>query len=332
MNIEYKIIWFEDDKDAFNAKKKSVKRIVEELGFSFPDPRNEIDGSNVDTIDFEKYDLIISDLKLNGEEGTTLLDRIRSERGIFTEVVFYSSIGEKALRDELKKFDIDGVYCADRENERFKEKIRKVIETTIKKFQDINNTRGLFIGETIILEKKIENILINYFDILGPEEGIDKNEIIGSMHTKIIEKQSKFIEDIKSTDISKVKTLIDKDILTASNCYDALNSIIKKKLSLIKIIVNSKSEDKEIIATNKTKLVELEKLKKELNNFRDEILRIRNTLAHVEEEIGEDGIPFLKSINSEGTIIKFNNTKYIEIRKCLLKHNRNIDEITCHIN
>ena len=121
MNLEYKILWFEDEAGSFNAKQRLVKRIVERLGFNFPEPRNEIDGANLDSINFAMYDLIISDLKLNNVRGTALLEKIREE-GIYTEVIFYSSIGEAALREELKKFEIDGVYCADRTDENFIEK------------------------------------------------------------------------------------------------------------------------------------------------------------------------------------------------------------------
>lgn len=331
MRLDYKILWFEDEKGSFNAKQRLVKRVVENFGFNFPQPRNEIDGENIDTINFKLYDLILSDLKLNNTKGTALLEKIRTEKGIYTEVVFYSSIGEVALREELKKHEIDGVYCADRTNENFIEKVEKVIETTIKKVQDVNNTRGLVIAETILLEKKIEKILLKYFDATGEELDVKKSELLSNIHAKKVIKHQSDIEELAKIDFKEIKILIDKDILTASNSFEAIQSILKGHMKELNILINTKgiSGEEKFIANNK--LVDISKIKDELNSFREEILKIRNTLAHVEEEIDDEGIPYLNSINSDGTIIKFDNEKYISIRKNLLKHNLNLDRILQHI-
>jgi CheY-like chemotaxis protein len=331
MNLEYKILWFEDEAGSFNAKQRLVKRIVESLGFVFPEPRNEIDGSNLDSINFAMYDLIISDLKLNNVNGTALLEKIR-EDGIYTEVVFYSSIGETALREELKKFEIDGVYCADRTDDNFIEKVEKVIETTIKKVQDVNNTRGLVIAETILLEKKIESILLKYFDVGEPLLDAKKNELLKSIYEKKVEKHQTDLVELGKINFKEIKILIDKDILTASNSFDAIQSILKTKLKELNVSLSIKDIPAEIIASTEAKIEEIKAIKTELNNFREEILKIRNTLAHVEEEIGEDGISFLNSINSDGTKIKFDNDAYIIIRKNLLKHSSNLEKIIEHIN
>ena len=319
MNLEYKILWFEDEAGSFNAKQRLVKRIVERLGFNFPEPRNEIDGANLDSINFAMYDLIISDLKLNNVRGTALLEKIREE-GIYTEVIFYSSIGEAALREELKKFEIDGVYCADRTDENFIEKVEKVIETTIKKVQDVNNTRGLVIAETILLEKKIESILLKYFDAAEPALDTKKSELLKNIYDKKVEKHQTDLDELGKVNFKEIKTLIDNDILTASNSFDAIQSILKSNLKELNITI-----------ANKIKLEEIKAIKIELNNFREEILKLRNTLAHVEEEIGEDGISFLNSINSEGTKIKFDNEAYILIRRNLLKHGSNLEKIINHL-
>ncbi len=330
MNLEYKILWFEDEAGSFNAKQRLVKRIVERLGFNFPEPRNEIDGANLDSINFAMYDLIISDLKLNNVRGTALLEKIREE-GIYTEVIFYSSIGEAALREELKKFEIDGVYCADRTDENFIEKVEKVIETTIKKVQDVNNTRGLVIAETILLEKKIESILLKYFDAAEPALDTKKSELLKNIYDKKVEKHQTDLDELGKVNFKEIKTLIDNDILTASNSFDAIQSILKSNLKELNITIANKDTPVEIKASSKIKLEEIKAIKIELNNFREEILKLRNTLAHVEEEIGEDGISFLNSINSEGTKIKFDNEAYILIRRNLLKHGSNLEKIINHL-
>jgi len=329
MNLKYKILWFEDEPASFRAKKRLVKRIVENFGFDFPEPKNEIDGSNIESINFGQYDLIISDLKLSNVQGTALLDIIR-DKGVYTEVIFYSSIGEKALREELKKFEIDGVYCADRTNDNFKEKVGKVIETTIKKVQDVNNTRGIVIAETILFEKKIESILLKYFT--ETEEIEKKEELLKNIHSKKVKKHEEDIAELENIDFKDIQVLIEKDILTASNSFDAIHSILKKKIKELGVQMSVKGlsvEDRSAIEMNRD---EVKTIKSELNNFREEILKVRNTLAHVQEELGEDGISYLNSLNADGTTIKFDNAEFIRIRKNFIKHNTNLESIIKHLN
>lgn len=332
MRLDYRILWFEDEKASFNAKQRLVKRVVENLGFNFPEPKNEIDGTNINTINFKTFDLIISDLKLNNSRGTELLERIRADKGIYTEVVFYSSVGEEALRAELRNFEIDGVYCADRTNENFIEKVEKVIETTIKKVQDVNNTRGLVIAETILLEKKIEKILLIYFNAAQEALESKKSDLLKKIHTQKMDKHKIDIEELTNIGFHEIQKLIDKDILTASNSFDAIQSILKGQIKELNITLSSKDLSSQIKTQNTERRDEITLIKDELNNFRSEVLKIRNTLAHVEEEIDENGIPFLNSINSDGTKIVFNNDEYIKIRRDLLKHSANLDKIASHIS
>ena len=161
MRINYNILWFENEQTAYETKRDFAKDILEDLNFNFPEPRHEIDGSNIDSIDYSKYDLIIADMNLVGnEKSMVLVDRIRNKQ-ILTEVLFYSSAGEDALREELAKYRIDGAYCSGREDYEFEEKVRSVIETLIKKTQDLTNLRGLVMSEVSDLDVMMKQIVSN---------------------------------------------------------------------------------------------------------------------------------------------------------------------------
>jgi len=164
MRIDYNILWFEDIKESFNTKKTFVKDIVEELGFNLPEPRNEINGENIGEINFPEFDLIIVDLNLSKKEkGPELMEKIR-QMDVYTEVVFYSSDGEDAVRAALRDHQIDGAYCAGRANDDFEDKVRKVIKTTVKKVQDINNMRGLIMAETSDIDNTMLSIIQNVIE------------------------------------------------------------------------------------------------------------------------------------------------------------------------
>ena len=161
MNLRYNILWFEDNEMAYHLKKDLILPIVEEFGFDFHSD-HELDGSNIDSIDYGQYDLIIADLNIGEETGVELLRRIRGKR-IYTEVLFYSTAGENAIREELKIHQIDGVYCSAREDSRFASTAKSVIQTLVKKVFDINNMRGLVMASVSNLDSKMESILEYYF-------------------------------------------------------------------------------------------------------------------------------------------------------------------------
>lgn len=81
MRIDYKILWFEDNKASYNTKKDFIKDIVEDFSFNFIEPQNEIDGKNLETLDYANYDLIIADMTLSGGvTAMTLMEAIRKNQ------------------------------------------------------------------------------------------------------------------------------------------------------------------------------------------------------------------------------------------------------------
>lgn len=332
MKLKYRILWFEDDDEVVEDQiGPSLKTFLVELGFQL-EIVHRLNGEKLEELLRDRnYDLIVTDLNLGEyETGEVLIDQVR-QGNILTEVLLYSANTTELNNIIANKGWVERAsFCVGLGN--LNEKLVEIIGLTIRKNQDVNNTRGLVIAETIDLEKKIEKILLHYFD--AAEEKVlneSKISLLKNIHVKKLEKHEADIASLKSVDFTKVKTLIENDILTASNSFDAIQSILKDKLKRTNALLNSGKIEparKEVIESMKS---DLETVKNELNNFRDEILKIRNTLAHVKEEIGEDGVPFLESLNADGTILKFDNIKYVEIRKNLRKHNDNLDRVLKHI-
>lgn len=333
MNLNYKILWFEDDPDVINEDVGPlIRNYLIELGFRL-DIVHHLNGEHIkELIKDRNFDFIVTDLNLGEHEtGEVLIDIMREEDKILTEVLLYSANANEINQIVENKGWIERAsFCVGLGN--LANKMKSIIAFTIKKTQDVNNTRGLVIAETIDLERKIESILIKYF--ATAEETVltkSKTDVLEKIHAKKMKKHKEDIEQLEGINFTQIKLLIDNDILTASNSFDAMHSILKEKIKQINIFIASKENSAESKIELEAKKVDLTSVKAELNNFRDEILKIRNTLAHVKEEIGEDGIPFLNSVNEDGTVIKFDSAKYIEIRKNLLKHNRNLDKIISHL-
>jgi CheY-like chemotaxis protein len=333
MRLKYRILWFEDDDDVIEDTFRPVlNKFLESLGFELDLVHHPNGNKLKELLKDRNLDLIVTDLNLgDSDTGKQLIEAIRDGH-VQTEVLLYSANAqdlENALRGngwvERVSFHA-GVATLDN-------KVTDLIGLTIRKHQDVNNIRGLVIAETIDLEIKIEKILLTFFESVGSENlDVAKKEILNNIHIRKEEQHKKDLESMKGIDFTQIRSLIEKDILTAANTFDALHGILKSKIAAYNKYLNSGKIRQDIRVALEASVADMKALKGELNLFRDEILKIRNTLAHVKEEIDHDGIPFLNSLNNEGTKIKFDSTKYREIRKNLHKHNENLDRVLKHVN
>ncbi|WP_199140903.1 hypothetical protein [Pedobacter sp. ASV12] len=299
MRLDYKILWFEDVESSFNAKKRLVKRVVEKLGFIFPEPQNEVDATSIDTIDFGVYDLIIADLNLaNGAKGSAILESIR-DKGVYTEVVFYSSEGEDYVRGELAKFQIDGAYCADRANEDFIDKVEKVINTTVKKVQDLNNMRGLIMAETSDLDSIMSSIISAVLEKNTAGIGDKLTEFIyQNVGSKVKEKKDKYDRYTGKR--------IDK-IIGDNLMFDA-----SQKILAIQFIIDS--IDHELMVPHKNNV---------FSSDYTVLKQKRDLLAHV-IEVYENGKKKLKSGNRE---LEFTDEFCVEMRVKIKQHGISLNQI-----
>lgn len=310
MRIDYRILWFEDNASSYSTKKAFVKNIIEDFGFNFVEPRNEVDGSNIETIPYSMYDLIIADMSLaNGSTSIKLMDAIR-KKSVFTEVLFYSSNGEKTVREELAKYDIDGAYCSGRDNDDFEFKVREVIHTLIKKTQDLNSLRGLVMAETSELDKKMEDISFYYF-----------------VQNKSEESDSLFDEILK-----KVEDDYRQNLQRSTSCDKKCTHKIRKKS--IEEVITSLAFDSSRKARTLNKIIErigfsIKEYGIETpfyNAYLEDIIRTRNILAHSQSRINDDGKEFLVS-KIDGNELSFDDRKVKDVRRKILLYEKLLDNL-----
>lgn len=302
MRINYNILWFENDRTSYETKKESVKEILEEFCFNFPEPRYEADGNHIDDIDFSKYDLIIADMNLDSnQKAMKLLDKIR-QKDIFTEVLFYSSSGEDEVRMELSKYKIDGAYCSGRESTDFNDKVKAVIETLIKKTQNLTTLRGLVMAEVSELDLKMKKI-IETFCVKCPSK---EKDLINYIVNKI-EKRT-------------------KDALIANTeleCKKNCSHIWKNKNKISEII-----EDQSFDSYAKARLIDYimkqnNKNAQFLENYNKRVIENRNQLAHcISENI--DGKEVLKTAKGDK---EFTEEDFKIIRKDILEYEKMFDSM-----
>jgi hypothetical protein len=307
MKLSYNILWFEDNDVSYNGKKEMVKSIVEDdLGFLFPEPKREINAQNIERIDYRDIDLIIVDLNLaNDDKGTKIVDFIRNSEQVFTEVVFYSSYGEDAVRDALKNIKIDGAYCADRKDADFEDKVRQVIHTTVKKVQDLNNMRGLIMAETSDIDSTMFDIIKTVLDkdAFGIRNNLVK-QIFENVNGKVTGKKTDFDTFHGNQNINRV--LKDTVMFDASEKIKAVQFIIDKIEH--KITTQYKNE---VFKTDYSA-----------------ITKKRNLLGHVTQKSDEGKI----MIGTGEHAFEFNDEFCIEMRRKVKKYGNDLDKLLELIN
>ncbi len=289
MNIDFKVLWFEDEKDWYDSILPVVENYLHENGFNFI-PSRYSSGENLEIVLKEdEYDLILVDYNLPGELGDQLIERLRRFE-LYTDIIFYSQNGEGKVRSTLAEKAVEGVYCSDRSRDEFEEKVTNVIHSNIKKVLDLNNMRGIVIAKVSDLDLIMSEIIVEKVKTSEKEEA---DKIKNSAKDKFVKSLQDKLRKVENIDVNQdFEKLVNK--LESFNKWRVVSGICKHNDGL--------NEFKEII-----------------NNYNEEIISIRNKMAHLKEDISEDGSKILKSTNDSEDFI-FNDAQSIEIRTNIKKY------------
>ncbi len=313
MKLKYKILFIEDTPKSINREVEKIREYLEnDYGF-------ECLGEDIKIVDYEdfeeiyldkiaenttvkeaikEFDLLMVDFDLgeDGHTGDNLIKLIRDSK-VYSEILFYSS-NYKQLRDKLENTFIDGVFTSNRDE--LEDKIKKLINVTIKKTQDVNNLRGLIMAE------------VSELDII-------KEEIIKLASQKIDEKK------LEKYTLDKIKSSGDSNKKTAQKHLDDISNITFDSL-FEKIGFVDSNKKAMTIGEILSKLDITEPVTKQTftQPYIDNILSKRNKFAHIKEcdGIDGDGNP-CKMIGD----IPFTQEKCIEIRKEIKIYKKILEDI-----
>lgn len=160
MRLKYKILWIENEEDWVDSIYDQIQEHLSDLGFEFE--KKLI--AKEESVNYDEYDLILMDLNLAEQpNGAELIERIRN-LNVFTDIVFYSSVGIDTLREKGHEKNLEGVYYSGRTpDSSFVRKVCQVIDSTIKKVQDLSNLRGLVMAEVSDLDSLMDEIIVKYY-------------------------------------------------------------------------------------------------------------------------------------------------------------------------
>lgn len=302
MKLKYNLLWIENEEDWMESVEDDIKSMVEDNAFEYVryNCKQEEEG-----LDYNAYDLILMDLNLDSQpSGDLLIKKIR-ENGIYTDVVFYSSGGLENIKQKAREYNLEGVYFSGRNNVQFVEKVTKVIETTIRKVQDLNNLRGLVMGEVSELDALMQCVLEKYF--------INQDRL-AVLHNKVTKDREdllhKSLENLGPNNCDKKCTLSlrNKPIKEIAEIYDS-----SQRAHSIHVILKDLNTDGRFDVENKSFC----------ESYRKEIIEKRNNLAHCESKM-KKGVEIL--CTRKGDVI-FSAEDFKKIRQDIVKYNKLFNEI-----
>ena len=183
MKLRYNLLWIENELDWKESVEDDIKAMIEDYAFQYvcKSCRQEENG-----LDYNAYDLILMDMNLDSKpSGDELIKKIR-DNGIYTDVVFYSSGGLDSIKQKARELDLEGVYFSGRDRIQFVDKVCKVIDTTIRKVQDLSNLRGLVMAEVSELDALMERMIVGFYT---------NDERLGMLHRKVTKDRENSLHD-----------------------------------------------------------------------------------------------------------------------------------------
>lgn len=308
MRLKFNILCFEDNPKNLKPVLKGVENHLEESGFELkivgPYHNNEglnkiIEGIKTNRLD---VDLILMDYLLTrNQKGSTLIKTIR-DCELYTDIIFYTQQGN--LEKEIGF--LEGIYLAGRDT--LREKTIMVIDNLLKKALDLSNLRGLYMAETSELDGLMEDIILNF---------INGNFFKNSVNQLVIIKK-KLIED-SVTKLEVIKKIDEHDKENLHRLLSEYLTSFHKARTVTRLIKNFKKEIKEGKANDeklKNIAQKLSLIDFNANQYKKDILSLRNILAHVREYKNENGEKILRSKPPRKDFV-FNESQSLQARKNL---------------
>jgi len=300
MKLDYKILWFDDQPRFVEGVADTLNDFLDEQGFNLKIDWQQNDSNLKDLSDtqaFNNYDLILVDYDMGTKSahGDELAKVIRDT--FYTDIIFYSGKDKVELKKLIANKPVDGIYCSNRKVN-FVHDITEVIKTGIRIFQHPNALRGMVMAETADFDNIITNCLLTYATKLTPEK---VTEYLTEIYQWVDEKSQENIKQFgKRIDPEKPSSFLNHRAFQAKH----------KLIHLIKSIEHIES---------------IKPFIEELKAYDSEVIEPRNKLAHVKLE--EKG----GKLTLVGSDFEFTPDALIALRKTLLKHGQNFENIIAQL-
>ena len=275
MNLDFGILWIED---SFSPEEEeSLKRRVREAGF-IARIRVMVNGAGIDEIArkhslFHLFDIILLDYKLCDDNGVELAPKIRQ---LFpsTTILFYSgSLQEQELRHLIAEKEVEGVFCARRDQQRFIERTGELIDQTARALDRLSGMRGLAMRVVAECDELMKKAMLSM---------VSRNKACADMVNELDDKVFLFLQqqtDRYTEAVSgQLSHRLDSRVVDSSKVFDHFRRLTAQV-----------AKDPGSFGLDNAQVERLRELRKESSQYVKHVLDKRNVLGHVVEVAGERG-------------------------------------------
>ncbi len=181
---KFKILWIDDSDRKCKRERLLVSKFIESLDLTPEinfiteislDSLRNLNGKINKALSSRDYDLLVIDFLLSKDVlGSDIINEVRNEKQIYTDIVFYSSSKEDITAAVKSSYDLesaydyfDGVYVAPMQEEWFMQKMQFVIGKIVNSWYSPNALRGVILDKTSKIENGVcELIGLNYQNLL----------------------------------------------------------------------------------------------------------------------------------------------------------------------
>lgn len=244
MKIDYKVIWIDDKFEEEESPFTDIRDYL--VDYLKVEHYFQVDIKTFENVEnFKKavikddFDLIITDYHLNdGKLGSEVIDFVRRENNISTEIFFYSAKQDLGVDTKLINNNRVTFYTLTGNSYRdLRSEIKNLIDLTLRKFNHIIAMRGMIMHETSNLDEKTLDIVDKYFESKKDQDIIDSlfEEII-SFHKRKLGEAERFKRNSRLD-----KIVGDPVSFSAFQRANTLSNIIDKE-GLVNFIADYKEE------------------------------------------------------------------------------------------
>ncbi len=177
---KFRVLWIDDQPKKCGREVKQVRSVIEAFGFE-PDIDlvSDISESSLKSPDGTLYkklrardvDLFLIDYNLKNDVlGSNIIQEIRKENEIYSDIVFYSSLNSEFIGTVKASFDspnameyFDGVYIVPLGDD-FVGKIQYVVNKIIKSWYNVHSIRGIVLSKASKFEHAVSEIINTHYE------------------------------------------------------------------------------------------------------------------------------------------------------------------------
>lgn len=280
MDINYKILWFEDTDESYETLSRRTARYVNSKNLRCQLKRvYGVSDFDISQYDLNSFEVLVVDLQLSqGSKGYQIIEAIRASNYV-NDILFYSSAGVSTLEKAMKEYKLEGVFLSDRDHRMFMEKIKQLIDKSVRRSENIINIRGIVMDETSEFDSQMKEIILAAQSLMSMTE-VDaiKKYISKELLKKKVDDASKLLEKFPDSGDWEISDLLEENEFTSMMRARLVNRILGLK---------SNQQIKEIISSCRDLLPELFTVPSGKFQFakayEDNIIVFRNKLAHVKQ-------------------------------------------------